>query len=213
MDNMTTIETTIPFNGFYESISSDLIDDAIQQYFSNLLGEELDVPEWAYNINFKKIRIKYSQMYVQNFVEVLNENYFPERPIVITFKKLTSPREYNFETDRIYVTVSVDDFTRVRESTKGLDMAKTIRDRFSHRSGFISFYSNDIESLEWKKETEDLDHNEAGTYLECLYNDIKDEEPEHYMMDRNNSLEDLRSCVDGLLFDLEKEQTTTELNE
>lgn len=63
-----------------------------------------------------------------------------------TFADMTSPREYNFQTDRIFVNVPVSVVRKLWTMSKA-DQHKTLsrvaKERHSSRSGFISFYESD----------------------------------------------------------------------
>jgi hypothetical protein len=95
-----------------------------------------------------------------------------QRPSLrLRFEEMTSPREYNFETDRIFaeipLAVARHMFAKSKED-KHATLAAVICRRFTSRSGFISFYANDVES--WlATPLSDWDHNELGTLLlACL---------------------------------------------
>lgn len=80
------------------------------------------------------------------------------------FESMDSPREYNFATDRVYVTCPL----AVAESLlAGIDSDKletVIKERFTSYDGFISHYSNRLS--DWQaKPLIDWDHNEYGTLL------------------------------------------------
>lgn len=83
------------------------------------------------------------------------------------FEAMTSPREYNFQTDRIFMDFPAS-FVRkmfaISKAEKHETLSKVIEGRFTSRSGFSSFYSNDLE--DWIcKPVSDWDHNELGTLL------------------------------------------------
>ena len=85
----------------------------------------------------------------------------------LTFGEMTSPREYNFTTDRVFGHVRLStmrDLFNRSAADRHETLSRVIRDRFTSRSGFISFYSNDVR--DWvKKPLRDWDHNEYGTLL------------------------------------------------
>ena len=45
-----------------------------------------------------------------------------------------------------------------------------IKELFTSRSGFISFYSNDVE--DYKKPLADYDHNELFVIMSCIYDEL-----------------------------------------
>ena len=86
------------------------------------------------------------------------------------FADMTSPREYNFTTDRLFATCSAAFIKRLWKRSKADEhktLAALIRERFTSYDGFMSHYSNDLE--QWPKTLADWDHNELETLLEaCL---------------------------------------------
>jgi len=67
--------------------------------------------------------------------------------IGIEFEKVYSPKFYNFENDSIYCTYSVpdEDFERLLEycNDNSSEFKTFLEDRFTSRSGFISFFSTE----------------------------------------------------------------------
>ena len=171
----------LPFSGFYESKWSEMIDHMERmelEYFEerekqNGVPEEVRlVPDednvWEAYFN----NTDYSAAYwaiAKGFVDAFNEKVKEEIDfdLGLSFETMKSPREYNFETDRIFAyipRVSVAWLAK-RARRDGMDeFAKMIRLRHSSRDGFILFYSNDFS--EWKaKRLSDYDHNELETLL------------------------------------------------
>jgi hypothetical protein len=85
----------------------------------------------------------------------------------IAFGEMESPREYNFTTDRVFGRVRLStmrDLFNRSAADRHETLSRVIRERFTSRSGFVSFYSNDVR--DWvKKPLRDWDHNEYGTLL------------------------------------------------
>ena len=135
------IKTTINFGGFYNSIHDGNIEWACESYFSDDNG----VCDWDTildNVDFKKLHRVYIDLYCDLFSDWLKEKY----NLAIKFKNisLSSPREYNFETDKILCDITHDEneslIKALQSNTKFLDWLK---DKTQSRSGFISFYSYD----------------------------------------------------------------------
>jgi hypothetical protein len=136
-----TIKTTINFGGFYNSIHDNNIEWACESYYSDDNG----VCDWDNildNVDFKKLHGVYINLYCDLFSDWIKENY----SIDIKFKNisLSSPREYNFETDKILCDITeVENESLIKalqSKTKFLDWLK---DRVKSKSGFISFYDFD----------------------------------------------------------------------
>jgi len=179
------IKTTINFGGFYNSIHDDNIEWACESYFTDDDGN----CNWDIildSVDFKKIRGVYIDLYCDLFSDWLKENY----NLAIKFKNisLSSPREYNFETDKILCDITHDEneslIKALQSNTKFLDWLK---DRTQSRSGFISFYSyddamnnkNDIYSVyaleylasEYESTDFDSDYDRASGY-DVLYSEM-----------------------------------------
>jgi hypothetical protein len=85
----------------------------------------------------------------------------------LQFETMTSPREYNFQTDRLFALIPLKIMREIFKRSNAEDhetLARVIDDRHSSRSGFISFYSNDLS--DWvAKPLRDWDYIELGTLL------------------------------------------------
>lgn len=158
-----TIETTIPFSGFYESVHLSLIESAIESMFSDDSGGSLGL-ENAFNdlCDFRKVFYSYAQCYAENFSVAFK---IPS----LKFETLESPREYNFTTDRVFCKISMEDVKAIYERLSNTEGRKVFEDvaksMFTSRSGFYSFYSPDVE--DWG-DIEDWDANQIGCMLHAL---------------------------------------------
>lgn len=135
------IKTTINFGGFYNSIHDDNIEWACESYFTDDDGN-CDWDIILDSVDFKKIRGVYIDLYCDLFSEWLKENY----GVDIKFKNisLSSPREYNFETDKILCDIdSVENESLIKTMKAKPAFLDWVKDRTKSRSGFISFYDFD----------------------------------------------------------------------
>jgi len=137
------IKTTINFGGFYNSIHDDNIEWACESYFSDDNGN----CNWDIildNVDFKKLRGVYIDLYCDLFSDWLKENY----KVDIKFKNisLSSPREYNFETDKILCDIDIMENEILIKTMKAKPaFLDWVKDRTQSKSGFISFYDfNDV---------------------------------------------------------------------
>ena len=83
------------------------------------------------------------------------------------FEEMTSPREYNFTTDRLFASVPLYLMQRLFKLSRDVGhvtLEGIIGERFTSRSGFISHYSNRLAAWVGKPLT-DWDYNELGTLL------------------------------------------------
>ena len=135
-------EFSLNFGGFYHSEHSDYIDR---------LEEALGI-DWE-QIDYKKTHINYCKEY-------LNKLNF-ELEIDLTFIELNSPREYNFTTDKIFCSISENDFKVLLSTYDTEELFNYIEEHSKSRDGFSSFYSG---YAEVKKEKD--------IFLQYLFNYI-----------------------------------------
>lgn len=177
----------IPFSGFYESEHTALIDDEIEQIFSDYAtGCNGKIPDEVWGLcDYKSLELGYSKEYCENFSAWFRDicegqGIELDDSEVFTFESLHSPREYNFTTDRIFAEVPLSlvkklyDAVFLEEGGKAA-FIKVIEARFTPCSGFIPFYDNALEP--WlAKPIDEWDHNEVNTlllaYLELVKEDI-----------------------------------------
>ena len=151
---------TLPFSGFYSSIHDGEIDSTIERMFSDretgcdrnqgLESALIDKCE------FREVHQKYAAYYAEAFGA--------EFKIALKFESMTSPKFYNFETDRVFVTVTKKELARVYRATDRAALAALVEQMFTSRDGFSSFYSSDLG--DWGP-VNTWDHNQHGTLLRC----------------------------------------------
>lgn len=166
--------TTIPFSGFYESLHDSEIDYALDQVFSDrATGCEINEPlRWkAYDsMNWRGVHTEYAKEYAEAFAQHFGIDS-------LAFESLSSPKEYNFTTDRIFCTIEYADLCRIVAAFDLNEFAAHVREKFTSRDGFISFYPADLS--EWGR-VESWDHNQAGTALEFYAIQESGGEFDHY---------------------------------
>jgi hypothetical protein len=182
MKTTDRISVEIPFGGFYESLWSEAVDSEIEQlceHYAERDNEE-QAPELRLSANeyaeilfdctdYSAIYAAVSRSYVSAFESVFNEQTGLQ--LGLKFEEMTSPREYNFTTDRIFCNISFGTakrlFARSRKDGHAM-LAKIIAERFTSYDGFISSYPNALDS--WlAKPLADWDHNEIGTLLRAVW--------------------------------------------
>ena len=178
---MKKLESTIPFDGFYESFISDDIEHQIGQQIewdSDLYDLNEDEQQILWNsylsVNrlyfYNQIAKDYTNFYIDNLNAKLNYAY-PDKGFTLkaTYKCFESPKEYNFSTDRIFIEIEENhavDFIKFIVKNYQKELEKKIEDRFRSRSGFISFYKNSIDL--WTKDFKEWDCNMIGTCFELF---------------------------------------------
>lgn len=182
MSDLVKIE--LPFFGFYNSIHDDNVTRAVEDGFNYdyETGEDKEVPEevWSADVDYNSIFLEYAEKYVEAFGYKFD--------LDLKFDEVTSPREYNFRTDRIFALAPREQIDKIRkEVEKHPDWQAHIKERCSDGPGFWSFYSNDHKDEQWTRET--LDECQYEIILRFWLENISDEvandwhETEVFMME------------------------------
>lgn len=161
----------VPFSGFYCSFHSDLIDRTEERMFYDYDEQEFyqNLADMFYsNVNYRQVFEEYAKIYVDILRDLTGLKS-------LTFEELSSPKEYNFSTDRIFVSISREDVAKMLVNVRQ-ELKTQIQELFTSRSGFISFYSNQLS--DWPK-IDEWDHNQIGSiltaYLKKKHSDIEEE--------------------------------------
>ena len=172
---MNKLESTIPFDGFYESFISDDIDHQIGQQIEwdsdtfDLNESEEEIIQNNYlTVNTSYFYNQIAEDYTNFYIDALNQK-FEGFTLNAKFNLLTSPREYNFETDRIFIDIERDhaiDFIKYIIKNYKKELENKIKERFTSRSGFWSHYKNGLDL--WTKDYSEWDHNQIGTCFELF---------------------------------------------
>ena len=178
---MNKLESTIPFDGFYESFISDDIDHQIGQQIewdSDIydLNEDEQQILWDnyLSVNRSSFYNQIAEHYTDLYIDALNER-LKGFTLNAKFNLLTSPREYNFETDRIFIDIERDhaiDFIKYIIKNHKKELENKIKERFTSRSGFWSHYKNGLDL--WTQDYSKWDHNQIGTCFELF--DLEEED-------------------------------------
>lgn len=166
------VESGIPFSGFYNSVWEGEIDSCEDMAIENLDDKLLDCRAKDFealddgdiqetlmnNSDYRAMHEEIAKAYVEQFAHEIKEEFGVSVPL--TFKELSSPREYNFETDRIFVEVEHKDLVKLYRKVGRKAVSEVAREMFTSRSGFISFYSPGIK--DWGS-IRDWDTNQMRT--------------------------------------------------
>ena len=165
---------SIPFDGFYESISSSNVENnAFMEWnkdetlcdHSELKDEKAD-EFWNYYMeNAKRLELEYSKDYADGLFAELKEHSGIE--LTASNVIVDSPREYNFRTDRIFLDTEKSKLLELYAKLGRKMFAEYIKENFTSCDGFSSFYDNSIESAGWST-PEDYDHNQWNAVIACL---------------------------------------------
>jgi hypothetical protein len=178
---MNKLESTIPFDGFYESFISADIDHQIGQQIewdSDIYDLNEDEQQILWD-NYLSVNRSYfyneiAEHYTDLYIDALNER-LEGFTLNAKFNLLTSPREYNFETDRIFIDIEKNhaiDFIKYIIKNYKKELEEKIKQRFTSRDGFWSHYKNGLDL--WTKDYSEWDHNQIGTCFELF--DLEEED-------------------------------------
>ena len=171
--------STIPFQGFYNSLYSYAIEGEIESSLDwytedyNLSEAQRETLENGYlEKNVSKFYHNVSKDYAEAFI------YEIERETGLSsdarFESMESPKEYNFQTDRLFIELpetSAVAFINYVLANHKEELEKLIAQRFTSCSGFISHYANTLEA--WGNPSE-WDLNQLGTCFE-IFEYLEDE--------------------------------------
>lgn len=170
--------TQIPFSGFYETLWDYELDREEEQFLESLCGPEgeykgRDVADIGNAIYFAASYRTMHQAIAKDYAERLALRLDAEagQPLHMIFESMHSPREYNFDTDRLFMHIPLESVRFLRATAKEEELTKLAAEKFTDRSGFFSSYSPDVEA--WGP-LESWDHNQVGCLLEAWINGRED---------------------------------------
>ena len=185
---MNKLESTIPFDGFYESFISADIEHQIGQQIEwdsdtfDLNEDEQQILWDSYlSVNRSYFYNQIAEDYTNFYIDALNER-LKGFTLKATYKFFTSPREYNFSTDRIFIEIEKNhaiDFIKYIIKNYKKELEEKIKQRFTSRSGFISSYKNSLDL--WIDDYSEWDHNQIGTCFELF--DLEEEDINYSLRD------------------------------
>ena len=160
--------SVIPFAGFYNSIHDSELDRALEMMFSDDSGNPNDgLASRAFDlVRWQRVRAAYAAHYAAAFIEEFGIDG-------AAFESMTSPREYNFENDRVFITLPESEVTRMLTETPRETLGAVAAEMFTSRRGFISHYSPDVDS--WGPVAE-WDHNQCFALLSAYVLHMRDGE-------------------------------------
>lgn len=177
----------IPFMGFYESVHD--------YNFQKCLEQDLPEIDELENIN-DDTYFDLSQRYCSEFsytkaikdtycIEYVSQlNKELENKLGLIFNDLDQPKEYNFESDRLFCLIGLDKVKLLRSLVDEKDFFSLVLARFTSRDGFISAYSSNVK--DWGN-LSTWDHNQLGALMSSFCNSELNDDWESYSMDDYNS--------------------------
>lgn len=153
------MQVLLSFGGFYESTHCLAIDNVLEDHED---GSEDNQAINYDNINYKSIFKEYSK----ELILWLNTE-LPEK-FQVKYIGLDSPKFYNYRTDEIQLEIN----EAMQGALRGLvlegseNLKQAIFEAFSHRSGFISYYSNAIKDWKQAARNKTLESTQYGWLLD-----------------------------------------------
>ncbi len=165
------IDTWLPLHpGYYESrlYHSDMDSNEAGYFLDSELPE---LPEYLHAAAGNLIVTDF-QGYMEDTsrqfcdaVEALLTDILGSK-VTIGYQDIHSPREYNFTTDTVNVSITLDRAALVRYFAKyGGEMAGYFKARYTSYDGFISHYPA---TLDYWRQFENWDHHGLGAVLEAV---------------------------------------------
>jgi hypothetical protein len=182
------IARVLDFPGFYESVLSEALDHAENMMVENLI-ENYELPDEPSPYEACMDASTYAtgfNLIARANVDWLN-HVLDDTGIVLAYESTESPREYNFSTDALYVTVN--DPALLLSLTDTPKLNATAAEFFTSRSGFHSFYSPLVDT--WG-ELAEWDHNQLGALLTTYLRQVAEDKG----LDENDMLEWMQEDFD-----------------
>lgn len=180
--NTQKFETFCPlFPGFYGTLFEYDSEENEMDEYNRENGTNLGYDDFNWDYADYHSRVSHA------FVDKLEAEINQFLPIKMDFQELVSPREYNFANDSINVSVELNlkQLIGLIKAQKE-KAAEYFKDKYTSRSGFISFHSPDIDN--WLNPSyilQDSKHR-IGALLDCLCSIEIDENDICYWTDSEN---------------------------
>lgn len=162
--NKSTYETFAPlFPGFYGTVFEYDRESEDIEYYNEENGTDLDYDDFEFDYS------DYHNRVAKAFINRLETELKQFLPIKIEFQKVSSPKEYNFTNDSLYVSVklSVDKLIKLIRDREPA-AAQYFKDTYTSCSGFISFHSHRVHDWLRKDYIMEKPAHRIGALLDCL---------------------------------------------
>lgn len=172
----TKTNILIPFCGFYESIASQKAEEIA---FRNFVNEKdikdnaegrMDIPDDMTEAEQTEFWDVFYPKVIKDIREDIAKDYMyhlgKELGLEFTFESISSPKFYNFTTDRLFVDVDTNELIHFYNRVDKAILADMIKERHTSGPGFDSYYENDIAHESWS-DPEKFDHNQWETVVDA----------------------------------------------
>jgi hypothetical protein len=189
MSNPIMMESGIPFAGFYESIHSQNLDNALEYLTQDGNGDQFvltdadGLEETPGNDMWEHIKWNDAQQaYAKLFTKAFADHFKVETGIDLKaqFSEMISPKFYNFTTDRLFIKIPRSVVLQLWKVVNKESLDRMIAKRFTSYDGFMSFYDNSLGQWLGKEPGSNYrmsggrgtiakwDANQVGVLLECI---------------------------------------------
>ncbi len=151
------------FTGFYNTVFEYANEEDDIQSYNEENGTDLsyDDFEWDYR--------GYEKRVATAFVNKLESELKHLLPLKIDFEEIISPKEYNFVTDSLNVSLELNlDELLALIKERSEEAAEYFKEKYTSRSGFISFHSPYLADWLDKGYILEKPEHRVGALLECL---------------------------------------------
>ncbi len=127
-------EILINFGGFYNSIHEAQIENQFELH-------EDGADDQAQDRDYTKTQINYLKKYLKEMEQFLFNNKIE---VKLNFVKIESPREYNFETDKIAINILKNHQKTIINFVKNnfsIELIELIKTQTTARDGYRPFYT------------------------------------------------------------------------
>ena len=189
MNNNKEINTYLPvFTGFYEGIYEP--DETSEIDYINELRNEKNLK----NIDYDNCEFDYDNYYLDISSQLCDilEDELSKFVYKIEFKKIESPKFYNYSNDKIDCIIKPKKQAILNYIKKHkTEFKKYLKDNYTSYDGFISFYDNNLDSKDWNNHNIINGEHQLGSVLNfiCINEGINE-------LDLYDSLQDIYlSCT------------------
>lgn len=169
----------IPFMGFYDSIWDYVWESEFDNDCAEEDAERLDSDSVNWPVYYTKLAAQ--------IVDWIRH----KSGLMLSFEKLTSPREYNFESDRIFAYISETQLEMIYKNIDEDKLAAVFKDNLTPHSGFIPYY--DVES--WQEPVLTWEYSQTALLMGLYLSELLGEDWER------DAYEDLSETARNLLWE------------
>jgi len=172
-------EFTVPkFPGFYESVFTpnfeNQLEDDIKDYCNCEIIAEAICDIFIDHFNHDTYEEDVGRVYADYFVNGLQSRL---KNVELVDVKVTRPRYYNYETDKLHIKVALSeqDMDILNNDLKDKKFAKIVECEFVDSPGFMSYHSNDV--THWPQDVRDekFDNIKLGYLMDYVLTKATDD--------------------------------------